>query len=669
MRVYIDVETFSECNLRRAGAFKYAEDPTTMLLCFTLMVNNQERTTINWVEGQSLPAELFEWSRDKDVLFVAHNAPFEISVLHGTAGNAVGFPTIPVNRWRDTSAVARYYSLPASLEGCASALDLNVSKDLKGKNIMMKLAKPRKPSIGNKDIRWTPETKPEDFDHLYRYCEQDVFVTMLLDAVLGDLPGQEQIFWELDYLINSRGYNIDIDTVNHIISLRELIIARNEQQCLDVTGFTSSNRAGIMNWCAGQGVTLQNYTKAHLQDVITRPSTPSAVRRVLEVRLSSGKVSTKKFYALADAVCDDNKLRGSLYYYGASTTGRWAGRIFQPQNITRGSLKNVPTVIKDLYKYDLDSIEFMYGDPMEVFSSCIRAMIQAQAGKEFVVCDYAAIEARVLQWLVEDWKAVDVFTSGLDVYKVMAERIFEVPYELVTDYQRFVGKIAVLGLGYNMGVDTFLLTCHSWGLTSVDYDLAEKTVKAFRTLYSKLKKFWQLANNQAMAAVAAPGSEQKCGRLTFYCSDSYLFMTLPSGRELSYYKPTIKEQTRKIRKRLTCKRTGKKFFTYEDFTTNVIQFLGVDSRTRKWGVISTYGGKTVENATQAIARDLLAEAMLRLENRGFPVILTVHDEIICETEIGALSPRLMESTMCELPGWAAGLPIAAKAFVTNRYCK
>jgi DNA polymerase len=273
-----------------------------------------------------------------------------------------------------------------------------------------------------------------------------------------------------------------------------------------------------------------------------------------------------------------------------------------------------------------------------------------------VICDYSSIEARVVQWLAGDETALNVFRADKDVYKDMATTIFETSYDRVEKKERFVGKIAVLGLGYAMGVDKFLSTCHDWGAIFVDEDLAERTVHAFRTKYRALRNFWYLIEDRAIDAINNPGYQFEAGRhLAWICHDGFLKMILPSGRCIYYYGPEIRRET------VTWKGGS--------FETDTIYYTGIDTYTRKWGETKTYGGKLVENATQAVARDILAYAMMMLESQGHPVVMHVHDEAVVESPIGKLTPTKMEEIMCDLPSWAEGLPVKAEAFASKRFRK
>lgn len=652
-RVYIDIESFSKTDIRTHGAYRYAECPSTMVLCYAVAYEDEE--TILWVEDDPVPSELSKWAADPDCLFVAHNAPFEMIMLNGDPGKKIGFPEIPTNRWRCTMAKSRVRAIPGGLDKASRALRLITKKDMDGHSVMLKLCRPRKPTKKNPDIRWTPETKTEDFEKLYDYCINDIITTRELDRVLKDLTENEQRLWELDHVINGRGIRIDVSAVDQIVKVRDAFVDTLEEQCVELCGSRSSLREQIMGWSAQQGWELENYTKDYIADQLENESPPGPVREVLEIRQQTGKISTKKYAALVEATSGDGRLRGTLLFHGAQT-GRWSGVKFQPHNLARGSLSDPDQAIEDIMQLSFEGLRIMYGNLMEVFSSCIRGMVIAGEGKELAVTDYASIEARVVQWLAGDMEACHIFASGLDMYKVMASEIFQVPYEEITKEQRFVGKTAILGLGYQMGWKRFLEQCHQYGATYVTEELARLAVDTFRNKFWKLKRFWKTIQNKAMEAIRDKGNWIAAGpRISFGFDGTWLIMKLPSGRYIYYFEPEIVDKT----------------FEHEgrQYTSEAIQYQGVDTKTRRFGTTLTFGGRLVENATQAIARDIMVDGIWNLEKEGHQVILHVHDEIVCEVEKGALPIERMEEIMCTPPPWGPSIPIAAEGFLAQRYRK
>lgn len=653
-RVYIDIETFSEVDLKKEGMHRYAQDPSTMILCIAWGMRGGEVEI--WSEEDPAPTALIDLINDHSKVFAAHNAQFELTMINGLPGQKLGLPPISPDRWIDTAAKAAALSLPRSLKGAAQALRLPQQKDTDGHNIMIRLSKPRARTDKNPETRWTPDTKPTEFDQLYQYCAQDVRTLIALDAAMPDLRARERYLWFLDTLINERGFAVDVPTIEQVQDWRERILHDLEEECQRITGgISSSQRAGILGFLEEEGLYLAGYTKEDISTALADEISSDKARRVLEIRQEAGKISTKKYDSLRRSVCDDGRFRGGFLFHGAST-GRWSGRIFQPHNLAKGGGFNVDNALKALTNGDYAVFRLMYDQPMDVLAGCIRGMIIAPPGKELVVCDFSSIEAIMVQWLAGDEDALNVFRSGRDVYKVMAAAIFDVPYDQVDKKQRFVGKIAVLGLGYAMGADKFYDTCHSWGADYVDNELAQRTVQVFREKYARLKNFWYKMQEMAAAAIRKPYSTFKVNdRISFVFEKPWLFMILPSGRRLTYPHPTVNRE--KIK------------WSGGEFETDVIRYHGIDTVTRRYAETTTYGGKLVENATQAVARDLLSEAIIRLERMGQEVVMHVHDEIVVEAPIGALTPEKLEEIMCTLPPWAEGAPVKGEAFTCQRYRK
>ena len=656
MRVYIDIETFATANLKRVGMFRYGECPDCMVLC--IHAKDSEGVVATWNEmDPSLPSQFATWAADPTTVWVAHNAGFEITILSGRAGQAIGFPQIPLDRWIDTAAKCRSAGLPGKMEDAAKALGLPIQKDLDGAKTMLSLSKPRKPSKKNKDKRWTPATRPEKFQKLYEYCGTDVEVMILIDEMLPDLIPEEQRLWRQDYIINNRGLMVDTVAIRRALDLRKIVVDRAEHRCLTRTGLTTGQRDKVMEFCAANGVPLADYTADTIAYCLARKDIPDLVREVLRARQIVSRTSTNKYKAMADGVCGDGRLRGTFMFYGAGT-GRWSGKFFQPHNLSSGDRgMSMEAAVDTLLDSSLEVIELLYGDPMDYLSNIVRGMIVAADGHELLVCDYAGIEARVIQWLAGHTSALDIFLSGKDPYRVLAAAIFGLTYEEIgkNSYERKVGKQGVLGLGFAMGWRKFLSYCIQRRL-DITEELSRRTVNIFRDQNAAVVDFWKQLNNAAIEAIETPGEWVVANdKIRFHCNKTWLYMELPSGRRLSYFMPTVQEEVVKTEE--------------YSFKSKVIRFYGVDTETRRWAQTKTYGGKLAENATQAVARDLLSGAILRLEDQGKPVVLHVHDEPVIEVPIGTVTIPEMETIMCDAPSWATGLPIKAEGFICQRYQK
>jgi DNA polymerase len=657
--VHIDFETRSEADIKKVGAWKYSQDPTTEILCLAYCIDDGPVKLIRTFLDEGY-AKLLEMAETEDVIFYAHNAFFEQSIWHNIVHKRNEWPDIAIERWRCSAAKAASYALPRALGNCGAALRLETQKDNEGHGIMLQLSKPRRPSKENPDRFWEPDKVPEKFQALYNYCVTDVESERAISHSLRDLNKTEQQVWLLDQKINRRGISVDTEAVNAALYLVNKFSDRAKEEVQRITqdGVASlSQRNKVLGWIQSRGVELTGLTKADVSAAL-EGELPEDVRAVLRLRQQVGKTSTAKYKAIKAAVCEDNRLRDTLMYHGAST-GRWSGKLVQLQNIPRGSVKDTDNCIEVVKQRDLDWLETLYDDPMEAISSCLRGMFIASPGCKLIVADYSSIEARVLVWLAKDRDAVQRFHQGVDTYIDMACQIYDILPENVTKDQRQLGKQAVLGCGYGMGIPKFQATCATYGM-DVDEDLAEKAVTAYREKYSSVQKLWWGTEEVAQAAVADPGRAKGYAGVHWVKKGRFLYCKLPSGRLLSYCEP-------KLEMVMTPWGEEKRQLT----------FMGVNSVTKKWERQSTYGGKLVENITQAVARDIMAEAMLRVEDEGFKVLLSVHDELITEipqdTYLKNPVERL-EQLMCIHPDWAldadvGSIPINAEGWQGERYKK
>jgi DNA polymerase len=406
---------------------------------------------------------------------------------------------------------------------------------------------------------------------------------------------------------------------------------------------------------------LENTQKATVEEALANPKWWSEkAYEALQIRQSMSKTSAKKYVSMKNCVGSENRARGLLYYHGADT-GRWAGRIIQPQNFPRGTLDKgvgIDELCADVIVGDKAHLDMLYGDAMAAISSALRGAITAGPGKELICADYSSIEARGTFWAADDEKALAVFATGRDIYLDMASQIYDVTYESIpkSDKRRQTGKQAILGLGYQMGAERFQETCAGYGM-DFDIEFCEAVVKTYRGVHWKVKQFWYDIDAAAREAVqrgsGAPPVEFNRFKLQHSASD-FLQITLPSGRKLSYYQPRIKEMY------------SERF----DNWSHKLTFMGVNSMTRQFNVQQTYGGKLTENVIQALSRDIMAEAMLAAEETGLYLpILTVHDEIVVEVPEGEGDVKEFEQLISRLPKWARGFPLAAEGWRGKRYRK
>lgn len=647
--IHLDFESRSKVDIWTAGAWSYAVHPSTELLCLAYRFDDGPIKVIRYEELAGLPIlslsdehdELFDRIR-KGELVGAYNAFFEQVMWLNICVPKYSWPHIPIRQWRCTMAKALSYALPRALGECGKVLNIDNPKNESGKRVMLSLAKPK--SDG------TFEDDPEKFEKLYEYCADDVLAESEIDSKLKDLIPTEQVIWFLDQLINQRGVYVDRWAVD--CALR--FIEKETELLLTEVGEVSggylngvSRRQRVMTWIKEQGVDINGYTKQDVNEVLLREDVPEEVRRVLEIKLSAGKTSLKKYDAIASSVGDDGRIRDIFIYHGAST-GRWAGKLIQLQNLPKGNVKDTDQCVEILKMNDFALFKDLYPDVLGTLSACIRGMICAEPGNDLLVADYAAIEARVVMWLAGEKEGLQKFANGEDLYVDMARVIYSKTD--ISKSERQLGKTAILGCGYGMGAVKFHATCNSWGIP-ISEDLAQKAVNAYRETYSSVKNFWYAQESAAVEAVQRSGQVIDCGPVRWYIEDNFLFCQLPSGRRLAYNQPRVD----KVRTQWGLK---SQLFVW-----------GVNSTTKKWEEQTTYGGKIVENITQAVARDILAAAMLRCEKARYKVVFSVHDEIVAEVpeDFGTLEEFI--KLLTTLPVWAKGCPISAEGWRGGRYKK
>ncbi len=652
----LDFETRSRCDLREHGASVYAEDASTEVLC--LAWSSDHGGTVGLWEpsqGKACPPEIVA-HLNAGGAFEAHNAEFEQAIWEYVCVGRMAWPPIPDDRWRDSMARVAAWALPLSLAGSSKALGLASQKDEEGSKIMLRLCKPRKPSK-NDAREWFDD--PEDFKRLYEYCRQDVRAEAGLAAAVPDLSEPEAAVWAAHNRMNRRGIQVDTKGAAgaiRMLALGEAHIAATVSAATDgaITGDDLYRPAHVVKWIEGRGISMAAFRKGDVVEALALPGLPADVRAVLEARQSLGRTSTAKFQAMLDRANSDGRVRGTLVYHGA-TTGRWVGRGFQPQNLPRAGADNVDELLADMAALTAEAFLSKHGDPFAAAVGCLRGCIIAAPGNSLVAADYAQIEARVLFWLAGDRQALEAFRSGRDIYREMAAIIYGKPADQITKAERQVGKFAILGLGFGMGGSKFYQTCATMG-QPVEAELAERAVKAYRAEYPLVKALWNATEDAAVQAVNAPETTFANGRCAWRLVGKHLFCKLPSGRKLCYPFAELGERKTPWGEMREC-----------------VTFKGESPFSRQWEASDTYGGKLVENVVQAVARDLLAAALVRVDRltpHWLPVFMC-HDELVCEVP-GAPSEakaRELEGLICELPTWASGLPVAAEGFAASRYRK
>lgn len=687
----LDYETRSEADLKKTGAYEYANHPTTQTLCASWRVGTKAElreqiiSKRKWQQenpnaspnenpfaakiwSPAFPNEsddifgLVKEFLDPETILVAHNAFFEqvitrfvLTRLISTAGLSAlahaALKSLPHERWACTASMAAALALPRNLEGACLALNLPIQKDMDGRRLILKYCKPRKPTKNNK-AKW--HSSASDLRRIMLYCQNDVDAETMLFLSIPALNPTERKVWLLDQKINFRGFEADRELVKTTLNLIDEETKNLNQETGTMTFgelVSTTQRGGVLSWLEAEGVFLPDLRAKTVSDAIKTGLVDGDAKRMLEIRQAISKTSTAKYSAFEIRSRTDGRVRDNLLYHGAST-GRWSGSGVQPQNFPRGSIADTTEAAEIVKSGDLSWVRCLYGNPMDVFSSCLRAVIKAPEGKELFCADYAAIEARVLFWVAEHKEGIRAYEENRPMYEEMAQVIYNVKdVKNVTKAQRQVGKQSVLGCGYGMGWKKFLQTCKSFGI-EVDEDTAQIAVSAYRSTHWPVQKLWSNLDKAAIAATQNPGKKFRINKTTWWVENKFLWCELPSGRKLAYYGPEVKHE-------LTA--WGDKKPT--------LYHYGVNPLTRKWESSGTYGGRLAENVVQAISRDLMADAMLRIESSGYEIILSVHDELVAERKIGEGKIEEFEKLMAQVPEWAKGCPVRVEGWNGPRYKK
>lgn len=663
-RLTFDFETRSRVELKKTGGYKYSLDPSTQPTC--LAIKEWDNPNIiffdfykineKWIEHNS-QFKLY-WLRliDMGYEFSAHNLFFDRCIYENILVKRYGWPKIPENQYRCTAAKAAACALPRSLEKAGEALKLIHQKDKWGYVAMMAICKPNKKT--GKFLE--PQDNPKLWQTLYEYCGKDVLSQETLDKVLPDLIPKELDIWRLNQKINWRGLKVDVENIEKILSIIENESEKKLKE-LDLITMGLVTRPGarqsIMDFLELEGVKLPNLQKKTVEDRLQDFDLSDDMRTVLELRQALSLTSTKKYNSFLDRVNEDGKVRDILMYHGAST-GRDTGTGVQPHNFPRGLIsvsKERPYhAIENIEQCDKETLKLLYGENLGIlFSSVLRNMIIPSEGCELFVADFAKIEVAVLWWLAGNEKGLEILRSGKDPYKYMAAANTGKKYEEILDEgdERQLGKAQVLGSGFGMGAVKFQLTAWQMYRLKLTEEQSKAAINSYREANPEVPKLWKDYENCAIQILVESATQIHFRKCIFTFYKNFLWITLPSGRKLAYREPQIA-------------------WRENDYGTHkTLEFMAVNSKTKKWGLERTWGGTLTENIVQGVARDIMMEACLRLEDAGYRVLLTVHDEIICERPIGEKFLKEFLKIMCEVPPWAKGCPIDAKGWTGPRYRK
>lgn len=644
-----DFETRSRADIKKVGAYRYSQDPSTDILClvYDLQDGKGRRLWHKWCG--TLPTDLFTHIESGGIL-ESHNFEFEYCIWNNVGVPKYGFPKLSFKQGRCSASKAAALALPRPLEDLSAALDVPVKKDMDGRRLMLKMSRPRKPTK-NDPSEWVEGV--HELERLFQYCETDVVAEEHCSLAMPDLSERELAVFRLTQKINERGIYCDralCETAVRFSKQFEHDLTAELRAITKGTVTTAKQVAKLSAFLAEEGVDVENLQAKTVGDLLKAGVDSETAKRVLEIRQLLGKSSISKFQAMLNMAGPDGRIRGTLLYHGAST-GRWAGRGIQPQNYPQGKIKDVHNIYAALADNDYEWFRTLFPDVFTALSASLRGMLRAPEGRELIAADFSAIEARVVCWLAGDFANLDVYINGEDPYKLMASAIFNVPVSQVTKAQRELGKRAVLGCGFGMGWEKFMATCEQQG-QPVTADLAQRAVNAYRYKYAAVKAFWNDIEEAAIRAVKYPGKRFDVNELIqWLVKGQYLYCRLPSGRLLAYYAPKIERRASPYGER------------------DQLTYMAVDSKTKQWVREGTYGGKLTENVVQATARDVMTDAMFRVERSGYETILTVHDEIVCEVPKGFGALSEFERLMSELPPWAKGLPIKVEGWCDVRYRK
>lgn len=719
-RVTMDFETRSASDLKKEGAYKYSLHPSTKPTCLAFKERGNPKVYLLKFEiinrkWKDLPKEFRAlWLKfiSEGYEFAAHNAFFEQCIYYNVLVERYGWPTIPRTSWRCTAAKAAACALPRNLEGAGESLNLTTQKDKMGYVAMMATCKPTKQwnawakakekvasgaRIAERTRKKAAQPEPPKFleyehnpavwEALYKYCKIDVVTEELLDETLPDLIPTEQEIWFLNQRLNWRGLKIDIPTVQKIVGIMsvESKVKLKELDTLTMGLVTKPGaRKKILEFLALEGIELPDIRAKTVEDVLKGGKLSEDMQRLLEIRQQLSKTSTKKYQSFLDRANRDGRVRDILLYHGAST-GRDTGTGIQPHNFPRGAIKVTKerpyAAVENIIECDHETLKVLYGDSLSiVFSSILRNMIIPGDGCELYVADFSKIEVAVLWWLSDNWAGLEILKSGKDPYIYMAAANLGKTYEEVEQAEkageqwavdaRQLGKAQVLGCGFRMSWSKFKNTAHDQYRLKLTNRQSFDAVKSYREANEPVTALWNAYEEAAIEAVET-GKTVSVGKCKFFCSQRFLWIRLPSGRRLAYRSPSITWRTITYDALEVDEKTGKeRIVSRTSKPKKTLTFLGLDKTKKKLAPETTHGGVITENIVQAVARDLMMPAMVRLEKRKYTPLLMVHDEGICEKEKGTGSIDEFVKILCKRPVWAdEHLPLDAKGWVGPRYRK
>jgi DNA polymerase len=659
----IDIETRSSVDIKKAGAYRYAQSPDFQILLLAYQWNDTEVQIVDLANGEKVPDLLVIALMDPNVVKHAYNAAFEWYCL-----NRAGYTT-PLEQWRCTMAHGLYCGYTAGLDATGKAIGLPQDKQklTVGRALIKYFCVPCSPTRSNGGRTWNQPWHDNEKWNLFKdYCKQDVVTEreILKRLNLFPVPEEEEKQWRLDILMNEHGVKVDLEMISGALFIDNISSEKLTDKAVSITGLSNPNStAQLIPWVNNQAKSCQedtdllaNMRKATVEELLKNgESLPDDIREMLEIRQQLGKTSIKKYVAMDAARGEGDRIRGLTQYYGANRTGRWAGRLVQMQNLPRNYIKSLDYARKLVKKKNYEGLKLLYGNVPDTLSQLIRTAFVPSEGNKFVVADFSAIEARVIAWLAGEQWVNEVFATHGKIYEATAAQMFHVPIEKISkgnpEYElRQKGKVATLALGYQ-GSTPALIAMGALQMGLSEEELPD-IVHRWRQANPRIKDLWYAVEQSALTVMQTAQPQGIYGLIFSLEGDliygqSFLTIQLPSGRKLYYPKPFLKEN---------------------QFGKLAIHYYTVGQQTKKWEITSTYGGKLTENIVQAIARDCLAVTLTRVAEKGLQTVFHVHDEVIIDAPIDTRVDDICE-LMSEPISWAPGLILKGAGFESSYYMK
>lgn len=634
-KISIDIETFSSVDLGKCGVYKYAESEDFEILLFAYSIDDGNVEVIDLSQGEQIPSDILSALEDESIEKWSFNANFERVCLARFLNKKLS-----PKGWYCTMIWSAYLGLPLSLEKVGDVLKLDKKKMTEGKSLIRYFSMPCK--NGSRNL---PASNKEKWQIFKEYNRRDVETEMGIQQKLSHFPlpkNEWENYW-LDQAINDRGILIDAVLVASAINFDEMLRNKNTKRAIELTNLENPNSPlQLKEWLNRNGISIDSLSKEDVETSIKKVN--GKIKEVLELRQELSKSSIRKYNAMKNVKCRDNRARGLIQFYGANRTGRYSGRLIQVQNLRRNNIKDLELVRSIVRNREYKTLEMLFESPSDVLSQLVRTAFIPAKDKVFIVSDFSSIEARVLAWLSDEKWVLDAFKNGEDIYCKTASRMFGVKVEKhgINSHLRQKGKIATLACGYQGALGALkAMGGLEMGLSE---DELQSIVDSWREANANIVKLWFDIDTVIKRVIKSRISE-KYKILKISYEKGILFIELPSKRRLAYPKA-----------RIGINRFGSESVIYEGTTV-----------ANKWDKIESYGGKFVENIVQAIARDLLAEVMKRLEDSGFKIVMHIHDEVVIESETSSVEE--VNRIMSQVPYWAIGLILDADGFECEFYKK